>query len=313
MDAHLSLASWHSYPSIYNLGHRYVSELFLDPVVVQEKIDGSQFSFGYFDEGGFLTLRCRSKGAQINVDAPDKMFAKAVEAVKAVTHRMRVNWTYRAEYLQKPKHNALAYDRTPMNHLILFDICVGEEIYLPHEAVALEAATLGFDVVPKLFEGKIENVEIFRTLIETMSCLGGQKVEGVVIKNYARFGLDKKVLMGKFVSEAFKETHAREWKAANPGQGDVILKLAESLKTDARWHKAVIHLRESGRLEDSPRDIGFLLREVQLDIEKEEVDFIKQKLYDWAWPQLRRMVVGGLPEWYKQQLLAKQFPDVEGL
>lgn len=47
-----------SYPSIYSLGHRYISELFSGPVVIQEKIDGSQFSFGNLNG----KLFCRSKG-----------------------------------------------------------------------------------------------------------------------------------------------------------------------------------------------------------------------------------------------------------
>ncbi len=34
--------SWHSYPSIYALGHRAVKEILTTPVLVQEKMDISQ-------------------------------------------------------------------------------------------------------------------------------------------------------------------------------------------------------------------------------------------------------------------------------
>jgi hypothetical protein len=54
-----------------------VTSLLLDPVIVEEKLDGSQFSFGRF--GG--ELKCRSKGAQPNLFAPEKMFDIAVEVV----------------------------------------------------------------------------------------------------------------------------------------------------------------------------------------------------------------------------------------
>lgn len=108
------------------------------------------------------------------------------------------------------------------------------------------------------------------------------------MKNYARFGRDKKALLGKFVSEAFKEVHAKEWKTSNPSNGDIILQITGTLKTAARWNKAVQHLREAGKLEDSPRDIGLLMKEVPTDIEKEEVDYIKDKLYEYAWPHIRR-------------------------
>jgi hypothetical protein len=299
--------SWHSYPSIYALGHRYITDLLLDPVLVEEKIDGSQFSFGVFtgDNGPFL--RCRSKGCELNIIAPDNMFKRGVEVAQALQDKLHVGWTYRAEYLMKPKHNALAYDRIPKDHIIIFDINDGHESYLSYEQKAEEAARLGLEVVPKMYEGRIEDIQHFRSLLDTVSCLGGQKIEGVVIKNYSRFGLDKKVLLGKFVSEAFKEVHAREWKAANPTQNDIVQQLVESLKTPARWNKAIQHLREAGQLEDSPRDIGLLIKEIPADIEKEETDYIKQKLFDWAWPHIRRGVVGGMPEWYKEQLLKKQF------
>ena len=57
------MSSWHSYPSIYNLGHAAVANLLAVPHQVQEKVDGSQFSFGRFVEDGKVRLRVRSKGA----------------------------------------------------------------------------------------------------------------------------------------------------------------------------------------------------------------------------------------------------------
>ncbi len=300
-------SSWHSYPSIYALGHRYVEELLLDSVLVEEKIDGSQFSFGVFEHADGKDLRCRSKGAQLNIIAPDSMFQRGVEVVKILADQLHVGWTYRAEYLMKPKHNSLAYDRIPRNHIMIFDINTGEESYLSYDEKAAESERIGLEIVPRMFEGVIADVQQFRGLLDTVSCLGGQKIEGVVIKNYQRFGRDKKVLLGKFVSEAFKETHAKEWKASNPNRSDVVEALITSLKTDARWHKAVQHLREAGKLEDSPRDIGLLMKEVPADVAKEETDYIKDKLYEWAWPQIRRGIIGGLPEWYKDRLLERQF------
>lgn len=302
--------SWHSYPSIFALGHRALAELLLDPVIVEEKVDGSQFSFGLFDHAdGERVLHCRSKGAQLNVIAPEKMFTEAVEVAKALP--LNVGWTYRAEYLKKPKHNALAYDRIPEKHLIVFDINTGHEAYLPYAEKAKECARLGLEIVPLVFEGVIDSHEHFRSMIDRVSALGGQKVEGVVVKNYKRFGPDKKVLMGKFVSESFKEVHAAEWKAANPSKTDIVDRLIDTLRTPARWNKAIQHLREAGRLEDSPRDIGNLMKEVQADIEKECMDLISQKLAEWALPQIRRGVIRGLPEWYKDQLVARQFENTE--
>ena len=297
-----------AYPSIYALGHRYLKELLLDPVLVEEKVDGSQFSFGVRDG----EVRCRSKGADLNVFAPDKMFAKAVEWVVANQDKLMPGWVYRGEYLVKPKHNVLAYDRVPANHIILFDVAVGPEDYVAYDVKQEEADKLGLELVPRLYEGRVEDVQTLRAFLERVSCLGGQKIEGMVVKNYGRFGIDKRPLMGKFVSEAFKEVHNAEWKAKREGPTGVIEKLIETYKSPARWQKAIQHLRERGQIEDTPKDIGLLFKEVPADIRRECEEAIKDKLFEWAWPNVQRGVMAGLPEWYKQQLLERQFNHDEG-
>lgn len=302
------MTSWHQYPSIYNLGHKYLSELLLDPVLVEEKLDGSQISFGIFigtDSQPYL--RVRSKGAELNILAPDNMFKLGVEFIQSIQHKLMLGWTYRGEYLRKPKHNALAYERTPVNNIAIFDINYGEEAYLPYDEKRREAERIGLEVVPQLHYGMVEDLQHFRTLLDTTSYLGGQKIEGVVVKNYNRYGMDKKVLLGKFVSEGYKEVHKSEWKTSNPTKQDVIELLVRELKTPARWNKAIQHMRDAGTLQDAPQDIGLLMKEVPLDIQKEEEQYIKDKLFEWAWPHIRRGVTNGLPEWYKEQLLAKQF------
>lgn len=296
--------SWHSYPSLYNLGHRALEKLFDGPVVIQEKVDGSQFSFGVFDG----VLKCRSKGAQLDVLYPQQMFAKGVETVKRLQPMFRDGYTYRCEYLAKPKHNTLAYDRIPSQHIIIYDIQSAEETYLSPDEVRIEATRLGLEVVPTYaqFLKSPLTTETVRELLTHTSVLGGQKIEGIVIKNYTQFGPDKKVLIGKFVSEEFKEIHGADWKDRNPGQGDVIALLATEYRTPARWNKAIQHLRDDGKLEDSPRDIGMLLKEINVDILKECEQEIKDKLWKWAWSKLSRELVNGFPAFYKEELMKRQ-------
>lgn len=303
MEEQFTPTSYHSYPKIYALGHRAIRELFNEDVLVEEKIDGSQFSACILNG----ELRCRSKGAQINVEFPEKMFAEAVETFKRLQPLMIPGWTYRGEYLKKPKHNALSYDRTPAGHVILFDVNPAEESYLSYEDKFAEGSRLGLEVVPRLFQGKISDPSSLLKLLETTSVLGGQKIEGVVVKNYQRFGEDKKVLMGKYVSEAFKEVHSKEWKDANPSTGDVIQRLILGLKTPARWNKAVQHLKERGELTESPKDIGPLMKEVSIDVKSECADEIKEALYAYAIKHIQRGVVAGLAEWYKEELMKQQF------
>ncbi len=298
-----------SYPSIYNMGHAAIVDLLKEPVIVEEKVDGSQFSFGLHYETGELQIR--SKGAMIHPDAPEGMFEEGVKTAKALAPLLTKGWTYRGEYLKKPKHNTLCYERIPVQNFILFDVNTGMETYLSPSEKEHEADRLGLECVPQLFYGKIDTIDQFRAFLETVSVLGGQKIEGVVIKpaNYAMFGKDKKCLMGKFVSEAFKETHSKEWTKENPSGSDFLGELGMKYTTQARWMKGVQHLTEAGKLEGDPRDIGALLKEIPTDIEKECEEEIKAELWKWAWPKLRRMTTRGLPEWYKEQLLKKQFSN----
>jgi hypothetical protein len=294
-----------TYPNIHALGNKWVKEILLDPVLVQEKVDGSQISFERSPDGE--TLRMRSKGAELNLFAPDKMFSRGVHMVREKFEQLMPGWIYRGEYLAKSKHNALAYDRVPANNIILFDIEVAPCEFLNPEAGVNEAGRLGFEYVPNLYHGKVEDVQMFRGFLDRTSVLGGVKVEGVVVKNYLRFGIDKKPLFGKFVSEAFKEAHAKEWKLTNPGIGDIIQQIIDKYRTTARWQKGVQHLREAGVLEDAPKDIAPLFKEIPADLLKEEGEEIRDVLMRWAWPKIQRGVMAGMPEWYKNELLQKQF------
>lgn len=291
-----------SYGSPYAVGHRAINELFDGTVLIQEKVDGSQISFGLDADG---ELQMRSKGAQLHVGAPAKMFAKGVEAMLAIKPLLRPGLVYRGEYLMKPKHNVLAYDRTPDKHIILFDIedtNQGAGYFLSPDEVSAEAARLGLEVVPTYHFGPFSGLAALRELLDRVSVLGGAKIEGVVVKNYARFTPDKNVMMGKFVSETFKEVHQGEFRKDNPTQGDIESELIAAYRTPARWAKAVQHLREKGVLTDSPKDIGPLIVEVRTDVAKECEEEIKQRLYDYFIDKVNRGIVLGIPEWYKERL-----------
>ena len=295
----------HSYPSIYALGHKAIAELLLDPVVVQEKVDGSQFSFGLIDG----VLHIRSKGAVIDPRAADKLFTGAVATVinRQERNLLRAGWTYHAEVLAKPKHNTICYARVPVGNLVLFDIVVGPECYLPPETVAAEAKRLELEVVPTLFEGVVSNFEQVEGFLARESFLGGAQIEGIVIKNYARFGVDKKALMGKWVSDAFKEKHNADWKIRNPNGKMTVDTIGAALCTVARWEKAIQHIRDGGLLTDTPSDIGPIIKEVIEDVKKEEIDYIKTVLFENFWKAISQGAVRGLPEWYKARLASSQF------
>jgi hypothetical protein len=293
----------YSYPSVFALGHKMIADIFSGPVVIEEKVDGSQFSFGIIDG----ELQCRSKGKQMIIDAPEKMFKKAVDTVKDIAPALIPGRIYRCEYLEKPKHNVLSYARVPKGNLVLFDVATGNETYLSLIDKYYEAERIGLEYVPALAAGEFHIMDELVKLLDTTSFLGGTKIEGFVVKNYNLFTAEKKIAIGKYVSEAFKEVQGGEWKKNNPSSVDIITALIQRYRTDARWEKAIQHLRDAGTLEGSPRDIGALIKEIPTDIQKECEDEIKQALWSYAWDKIRRGVVSGFPEWYKQRLAEQAF------
>lgn len=291
-----------SYSKVYAVGHRWVKDIFKTPVYVQEKIDGSQFSFMRTEEDEIV---CRSKGQLLDLEDPQKLFAPAVKWVVANKDKLIKKWVYRAEALHKPKHNVLQYGRAPEAGFVLYDIDIGICDYV--EPIGLKAAALylGLDCVPNFYHGIIEDFESMMKFMEKESFLGGCKIEGMVFKNYEQMTPDNKTMMAKYVSEAFKEQHRRDpnWKSKPPIHDNLIAQY----KTEARWQKAVQHLKEEGKLEGTPKDIGTLIPEVIRDLKEEEEENIKEQLFGHSWGHIGRGVVGGFAEWYKESLAQEQF------
>lgn len=298
-----------AYPSLYSIGHKAITELLLDPVSIEEKVDGSQFSAGVTNG----TLQCRSKRCVLDLDEPEKLFKGAVETFKRLhdERKLRNGWVYRGEAIQTPKHNTLVYSRVPKGNVVIFDIMVGPENYLGPDQKRIVCEQLGLEVVLHLFTGVIVSPDDLHGLLERESFLGGTSIEGLVIKNYNRFGYDKKPLFGKYVSEKFKEVHAGDWVKRSPGTMEICDQLVHRYRTPQRWEKAIFHMRDDGKLTNTPKDIGPLMKEVMVDVEKECKEEIKEILYKWAWERISRALTHGLPQFYKDRLMDSQFQQAE--
>lgn len=74
---------------------------------------------------------------------------------------------------------------------------------------------------------------------------------------------------------------------------------------------SVRHLRDDGKLQNAPQDIGPLLKEISQDVLKERAEEIKEELFKQAWPQISRGITAGFPEHYKQKLAESMFQTEE--
>ncbi len=295
----------HSFPKIFHLGTKNVANIFDSDVEITEKIDGSQFNFGLIDG----TLHMRSKGADIVNDCPEKMFKLAVDHVLNIQHSLHDGYIYHCEYLNKPKHNVITYDRVPKNNIICFGISNPAGVFLPD--FISQVRELEIEAVPVLYTGRVLSMEWIEKLLETESILGGHKVEGVVIKNYSQQLLigDRHIpiLSAKYVSEEYKEKHSVH-KSEFSGKSRLEC-LIQSYRTEARWHKAVQHLTEQGQLEQSPTDIGSLMKEVHRDIEEECKEDIKDLLWREYSKKIKRVSTAGMAIWYKKLIAIEHFTE----
>jgi len=293
-----------AFPKINALGTKYVQDIFMEPVEITEKLDGSQFGVGRVN--GELVMR--SKGTVINQSNPDSLFQEVVAYMTSVADRIPDNTFFYGECFKRPKHNTLCYDRIPTHHLALFGVVSLPDTFADdHDTLVYWADKLGVEAVPLLYKGMVPNKEFVQQFMDSVSGLGGSKVEGIVVKNYQR-GVRMTpdyilpIMCAKLVSEEFKEVHRGRWKDEET-PGGKLEKFYEGFRTPARWAKAVQHLRERGELEGTPKDIGALFKEVSIDIEAEEGEFIKEQLYLMYRKDLMKTATKGLPEWYKEQIM----------
>lgn len=290
------------YPKIFALGTSYVQDIFSGSVEVTEKLDGSQFGFGKING----ELHFRSKGRELHPEVLDKMFNPPVNYIISIGHILPDNTIFYGEILNKPKHNVLAYERTPRNGIALFGCCdASHTTFYCHNELTLYAKIFDIDVVPLVYEGSLKMYLDVMNLMDRESYLGATKVEGLVVKNYTQAfllgGQPIPFMAGKLVSEKFKEV-AKGWSKDNTSKGK-WQSFVESFKTEARWEKGVQHLRDDGKLTVSLKDIGPLIKEVQTDIAAEEKENIKDFLWNNFGHDIIRNATAGIPQWYKEKLL----------
>jgi len=285
------------YPKVLTLGSFRTEHALDGEVIIQEKIDGSQFRWGT-EDGKHLKI-C-SKNREIQPEQAG-MFKEGVEHLLSKwKSKSETFWCF-GEFLQKPKHNTLKYDRIPKNHIVLFDVFSGD--YMDRNTVEEYANIFDVDIIPEFHAGQITKDDLLK-FHNQESYLGGEKVEGIVIKNYNQIieiNGQVRPLFTKFVREEFRERHTK-----NPDHKPLRATIEEwmqGFKTEARWEKAVQVLKEEGRLTGEPRDIGGLIKQVIKDIDEEEGDNIKEHLHKHYIRHIHAIATSRLAEWYKDKLL----------
>jgi hypothetical protein len=148
--------------------------------------------------------------------------------------------------------------------------------------------------------------------METVSYLGGQTIEGVVVKRYEDWMFLGRILTpvkaGKYVTEKFKEVHQRDWSRLNTSKGK-FEQLQDKYRSEARWQKAIQHLKERGESTGTVRDIGPLMKEIQKDLREEESENIAHDLYTIFGDDVVKYAGKGFVEWFKNGIMKGEYQE----
>ncbi len=295
-----------SYPKVMNFGNSGTENALVGTLIIQEKIDGSQFRWGFDNDGNFVM---GSHHCEMFYPVKNQLFDEAVKHIYCDKTTELQNMFFFAECLAKNKHNTLTYERIPTNHLVLFDVLRNGR-WVPTSELTHWANFWGIDVIPELYCGtvgnSVEGIKSLSKFLDIPSYLGGTKVEGVVVKNYGQYiqiGTQIWPIFTKYVNPEFREKNLDEH---HNREGSLEFYI-DSFRSEARWQKAVQHLEEQGLLTHSVKDIGNVIMEVKRDIMEEEVENIKEHMQKWICERIVRRAHAGLPEWYKDKIIKEMY------
>lgn len=299
-----------SYGKVWSFGNPQTAYLVGSEVVVEEKVDGSQLSC-CVHEGA---LYVRSKGAEIHLGAVPELFTNSVNTLVRLHSegKLTEGLIYRMEAMKGPRHNTLTYGRAPLGNVVLFDVDNGQQTFMTPAERQAEADRLGIECVRTIFSGVIERSSQLDTFLGAESQLGGVTAEGIVVKPanaMAQYYQDGKRIAAKLVTEAFKETHRKNWMPDRPEKAALLDTIVESVSTPVRWEKAVMRIAERGELANEAKDIGPIMREVIADVESECQHEIKEMLWLSYRKEVLRMCSKDVPDWYKRRLAKQAFPE----
>lgn len=256
-----------------------------DYIVVQEKIDGANFSIRYneeedaiasFSRKNFLNSENNLRGAWNWAEKLDKELVKKVLGTNLILFG---EWlvSHTIVYPTERYQNAYFYDA--------YDVETKQ--YLEQDKVKDIVNRLGLIYVPVFYEGKFISWEHLNQFVGRTD-LGGENGEGIVVKNMTRLNDPNTRLpfYTKIVADKFSEKKSVGKPRKNNAERDEeqarLQALVESIVTEARVTKLVHKMVDEGIIPEDwdehnmatiAKNIG---KEVYYDCVKEEPETVEQ-------------------------------------
>jgi ATP-dependent RNA circularization protein (DNA/RNA ligase family) len=281
----INMSQFKKYPKIYRLGSEEVTE-FLDfnedTVVVEEKVDGGNFST-WLDEDGSLHVGSRNR--DLTEEQDEKTFAKqrAYLTEKLKDKKLNPDYIY---YLECMATHTIKYSTAP--DMIGIDIRLkrsmveGEYgLFLARDLRCQLFDELGIENVPLVWRGTIGELkkQKIEYLIPKSKYYDG-KAEGICLKNYCRKSRQgNHQLYAKVVADEFKENNKAVFGGVRKKDTDTE-KIVEQYCTQARVYKQINRLTQEDGKPLQMDLMRYLPQAVSKDILQEEITEIFEA-YKW--------------------------------
>lgn len=253
-----------------------------DYIVVQEKIDGANFSIRYNEETDSIKAFSRKKILDFKNNLRGAWEWSQKLDKKLVKEVLGTNLVLFGEWLCS---HTIVYPDDRYQNAYFYDIWnVDSERYLDQDRVEDIVKQLNLIYVPVFYKGEFESWEHLKQFVGRTD-LGGESGEGVVVKNMTRLNDPNTRLpfYVKIVADKFAEK--KSVKKFDEGKLEKRVKLqaiVESIVTDARVTKILHKMIDDGIIPEDwdEHDMGTIAKnigkEVYYDCVKEEPETVEQ-------------------------------------
>ena len=256
-----------------------------DHIIIQEKIDGANFSIRYDEDDNVIRAYSRKKELNKENDLRGAFGWSQNLNVDLVRSVLGNNLILFAEWLVP---HTVKYPQERYNNVYCYDVYDTEnEQYFSQDKVKEIVDKLGLIYVPVFYDGEFTSWEDVKEFVGKTE-LGGEYGEGIVIKNQTK--LNNKNLRlpyyTKIVCEEFCETKAqKKYKVLNIdafAAREFIQEKVSSVVTEARVRKLIHKMVDDGIIPEdwSSRDMSVIAknlgREVYYDCLEEEPDIVNE-------------------------------------
>lgn len=253
-----------------------------DYIVVQEKIDGANFSIRYDKETDTIKSFGRKKELDLDNNLRGAWEWSQELNKELIKEVLGTNLVLFGEWLVR---HTIVYPNDKWQNAYFFDVWnLEEEKYLEQDKVEDIVKRLGLIYAPVFYKGEFESWEHLKQFIGKTD-LGGDSGEGIVVKNMTRLNNPNKRLpfYTKIVADKFAEK--KSVRKMDEGKIEKRIKLqalVESVVTEGRVTKLIHKMVDEGIIPEKwdKNDMSIIARnigkEVYYDCVKEEPETVEQ-------------------------------------